>query len=265
MRKRNLPENGCTGLKVLAGVICLFSLNAVADAFTPMVVADEPTVVNTFPVAERLVSNPCEIVYDHAWGQAVGDDARLALQSAVLTSGAEVEFAPAAELAGACGIFAYQADLAEGAARRMRLVALDEAGAVTEVLAEADLVFPLGQGESGEACVVDTCPDSLQLMVDERQLTDLAYDTQWFGNFSQGRLVLTLTREPVKSDTTPASTRTLVSEANPATGVCTVRLPALLGQYTLALVPVDAGGQPLAEPLTSGYAQLKTGLAIVIR
>ena len=232
-----------------------------AAEFTDMVYADAATAVNTLSAGERLVANPLAIAYNDAW-DAAGAAGGLRLESAALDAAGDLEYEIAAELPGGNGTYAYAPDLATGACRRLRLVAVGANGE-GRVIAEAEVAFAVAAGE-GLDTAIDTFADSLRRMVDRGATAPLAYDTRWFGGFGSGRLLMKLTRA-MPHDATSAVEKTLVDAANPAVGVLPRRLPRASGFYTLSLVPVDAQGNALAEALTVGYAQPLRGFSLTVR
>ncbi|MGN0834107.1 MAG: hypothetical protein ACI4RD_10750 [Kiritimatiellia bacterium] len=252
---------GCVLAASLQGGAALVA-HADAGDFTPMAYAEGETAVDTLSAPERLVTNPLELAYDGAWAASGAAAGGLRLESAALDAAAELVFAPVAMLPTTGGTYSYAPELATGACRRLRLVALGENGEET-VIAETDVAFAVAAGE-GPDTAVDTSENSLQRMVDAGETAPLAYDTSWFGDFGGGRLLMKLKRAML-GDATAVVEKTLLDEANPAVGTLPKRLPRASGTYTLSLVSVDAQGNALAEALTVGYVQPLRGFTLVVR
>ena len=243
-------------------IVCVLAASALygeaaANEFSEFVWTDEPVSIDT-SAQDRLVPSSVAIAYDHAWFN-LADGVQLRLESAPdAVDGAVYE--TVATFSDGAGTYDWSIDTSAGYCRKIRLMAVADNEAATE-LAAATVAVTMANGESG-ATELDTKADKLQRAADECRTVNIVYDSEWFGNIPGMELKLgyVCTRPALG----PSVKNVILGEfVAPAAGVISRRPSTAYGEYDWSLT-ASVGNETIGS-LHANYVSSKLGFIIDIR
>jgi len=243
-------------------IVCVLAASALygeaaANEFSEFVWTDEPVSIDT-SAQDRIVPSSVAIAYDHAWFN-LADGVQLRLESAPdAVDGAVYE--TVATFSDGAGTYDWAIDTSVGYCRKIRLMAVADNEAATE-LAAATVAVTMANGESG-ATELDTKADKLQRAADECRTVNIVYDSEWFGNIPGMELKLgyVCTRPALG----PSVKNVILGEfVAPAAGVISQRPSTAYGEYDWSLTA--SVGNEIIGSLHANYVSSKLGFIITIR